>query len=127
MLKIFLVLFSVLVKLEVAIEENLRTTDHTFGIWYRIAANVKVQYTGRYDFFFFFRSLYSLQLIFLFIYWLFSNDLKPRCVSDFIIIYETVKSQRKEKQSKGKERHDSRTIFLLQYQLKQMLLNSYLE
>ena len=31
MLKIFLVLFSVLVKLEVAIEENLRTTDHTFG------------------------------------------------------------------------------------------------
>lgn len=31
MLKIFLVLLSVLVKLEAANEEKLRTTDHTFG------------------------------------------------------------------------------------------------
>ena len=31
-LKNFLVLFSVLVKLEVAIEENVRSIDHTFGI-----------------------------------------------------------------------------------------------
>ena len=49
-LKNFLVLFSVLVKLEVAIEENVRSIDHTFGIRYRIAPNMKIQYRGRYNF-----------------------------------------------------------------------------
>ena len=64
----FLVQFSVFVKLNVFIDEVLRITDPAFWIWDWITLNREVQYRSRYNFFFFLRSVYSFQLIFLFIY-----------------------------------------------------------
>ena len=40
-------------KKNVVIDQNLRITDHEFGIWYWIALNMMAKYRRRYDSFFF--------------------------------------------------------------------------